>query len=63
VRIDEPTEERLVTNAAFLVPGERRSDFEEAVAKTATLLGQEYVLKMDGPWPPFSFVTHIELRL
>ncbi|MBI3327402.1 MAG: GvpL/GvpF family gas vesicle protein [Nitrospinae bacterium] len=63
IRIDEPTEERMVTCAAFLVAREQRSDFEEAVGKTATLLGQEYAVKMDGPWPPFSFVTHIELRL
>ncbi|MBI3329475.1 MAG: GvpL/GvpF family gas vesicle protein [Nitrospinae bacterium] len=63
VRVDEATEERMVTNAAFLVGRERRSDFEEAVGKTASLLGQEYVVKVDGPWPPFSFVTHIELRV
>jgi len=63
VRIDEPNDDRMVTTAAFLVAQERRSDFEEAIGKLADLLGQEYAVKVDGPWPPFSFVTHIELQL
>jgi hypothetical protein len=63
VRVDDPTEDRMVMNGSFLVGRERRSDFEEAVSKVGSLLGQEYLVKVDGPWPPFSFVTHIELGL
>lgn len=63
VRVDDPTEDRMVMNGSFLVGRERRSDFEEAVSKVASRLGQEYLVKVDGPWPPFSFVTHIELAL
>lgn len=63
VRVDDPTEETMVMNGSCLVRRERRSDFEEAVSKVGGLLGQEYLVKVDGPWPPFSFVTHIELPI
>jgi hypothetical protein len=62
-RLDDPSEDHIVTAAAFLVARQQRADFEEAVAKMAGLLGPEYAVKIDGPWPPFSFVTHLELRL
>jgi hypothetical protein len=62
-RVDDPTEDHVVSTAAFLVAHHQRAGFEEAVTKMADLLGSEYAVKIDGPWPPFSFVTHLDLQL
>ena len=61
VEIADPTEEKVVMHGAFLVRKERQNDFAAAAQKVADLLGEDYAVKVDGPWVPFSFVRRIEL--
>jgi len=42
---------------------EQQQHFTEQVEKVAGLMGEEYALKVDGPWVPFNFIAHIELGL
>ena len=39
----------------------RQNDFAASSQKVAELLGKDYVVKVDGPWAPFSFIRRIEL--
>jgi len=55
------TEEKVVMHGAFLVRKDRQNDFAVAAQKVADLLGEDYAIKVDGPWVPFSFIRHIEL--
>lgn len=50
-------EARLLLDAAFLVPVERRPEFERAVeAWAGRLAGRSCNLTLTGPWPPYNFV-------
>lgn len=62
-KVDEPTEEKMVMNGLFLVRKEQQQHFTKQVEKAAGLMGEEYTLKVDGPWVPFNFIEHIELGL
>jgi len=59
--IADPTEEKVVMHGAFLIRKDLQSDFAAAAQKVADLLGEDYAVKVDGPWVPFSFVRRIEL--
>ncbi len=59
--IADPTEEKVVMHGAFLIRKDRQNDFAAAAQKVADLLGEDYAVKVDGPWVPFSFVRRIEL--
>ncbi|MBI1910360.1 MAG: GvpL/GvpF family gas vesicle protein [Deltaproteobacteria bacterium] len=61
VEINEITEQKMVMHGVFLVRKDRRNDFDAAAQKVADLLGEDYAIKVDGPWVPFSFIRHIEL--
>jgi hypothetical protein len=61
VEIKQLTEEKLVLLASFLVKKDRRNDFNAAAQQVADLLGEDYAVKVDGPWVPFSFARRIEL--
>ena len=61
VEINQITEEKVVMHGAFLVRKDRQNDFAVAAQKVADLLGEDYAVKVDGPWVPFSFVRRIEL--
>lgn len=61
VKIDKPTDEKMVMNGGCLVWKNRRKDFEGMVEKAAGFLGKDYALKIAGPWVPFYFVEHIKL--
>ncbi|MBI2989092.1 MAG: GvpL/GvpF family gas vesicle protein [Deltaproteobacteria bacterium] len=61
VEIKQLTEEKVVMLGSFLVSKDRRSDFDAAARKVADLLGEDYAIKVDGPWVPFSFARRIEL--
>jgi len=63
VKVDEPTEEKMALNGLFLVRKEQQEEFVGKVERVAGLMGEEYGLKVDGPWVPFNFVRHIELGL
>jgi gas vesicle protein GvpL/GvpF len=60
-RANKPIGDKMILNAAFLVPRDRESDFDSKVkeidAKHANLK-----LKYTGPWPPYNFVN-IRLKL
>lgn len=61
VEIKQLTEEKVVMLGSFLVSKDRRNDFDAAAQKVADLLGEDYAVKVDGPWVPFSFARRIEL--
>jgi len=63
VRVEDPSEDKMVMNAAFLVKKEELKEFEKGVNKAASSFGEEYRLNIDGPWVPFSFVERVELGL
>jgi len=63
VRVEDPSEDKMVMNASLLVKKEESKEFEKGVNKAASSLGKEYRLKIDGPWVPFSFVERLELEL
>jgi hypothetical protein len=62
-KLDRSNEEKIVVNGWFLVRKERLGDFEESVNKAASLVGEDYAVKVNGPWVPFNFVKHIELEM
>lgn len=62
-KLDEPSEEKMVMTGWFLVSKERQQDFEQMVNEAASLLGEKYAVKVNGPWVPFNFVEHIELEM
>jgi hypothetical protein len=62
-KLDEPSEEKMVMSSWFLVSKERQRDFEERVNTVASLLSEEYAIKVNGPWVPFNFIEHIELEI
>lgn len=62
-KLDEPSEEKMVMSGWFLVGKERQKDFEQIVNEAASLLGEAYAVKVNGPWVPFNFVEHIELEI
>lgn len=62
-RIEEIHEEKMITNSQLLIRKDLQKSLEEAVEVLARSRGDEYTLKLDGPWPPFSFVNHLEFHL
>lgn len=63
IKVAEPIEEKMAMNGLFLVWKEQQQHFTERVEKMAGLMGDEYTLKVDGPWVPFNFIEHVELGL
>lgn len=63
VRVEDPTEDKMVMNASLLVKKNGLKEFEKRVNKVGSSLGKEYRLKIEGPWVPFSFVERLELGL
>jgi hypothetical protein len=48
---------RLLLDAAFLVPAQRKGAFRAAVQRSAKKLGKSGVsLSLTGPWPPYNFI-------
>lgn len=62
-KIDDVHEENMITNSQLLIRKDLQEPLEEAVEVLARSMGDEYILKLDGPWPPFSFVNHLEFHL
>ncbi len=62
VRLEDIHEDSMVTNAMLLVRKSLQKQSEDAVDAFAESMG-EFRLKLDGPWPPFSFVDRVELHL
>lgn len=61
-RMNPPTDEKMVLNAAFLIDGAREKEFEEALYRAARLFDSSFALDYSGPWPPYNFVR-LSLKL
>jgi len=63
LRVDDIHDDNTITNAALLIEKGLIEQLVDTVGKLAEQMGNEYSLKLDGPWPPFSFVDRLELHL
>lgn len=62
-KIEAVSEDSMTTNALVLIQKKLQSELVEKVKELGRSLGNEYRVSVDGPWPPFSFVEHIEIIL
>lgn len=62
-RTDDVTEDSMITNATLLIDKKLLKQLEAAVDSFGESMSDEFKLKLDGPWPPFSFVDRLELHL
>ncbi|HYG64400.1 MAG TPA: GvpL/GvpF family gas vesicle protein [Thermoanaerobaculia bacterium] len=60
-RANKPIGDKMILNAAFLVPRELESDFDAKV-KEIDARYANLIFKYTGPWPPYNFVN-IRLKL
>jgi gas vesicle protein GvpL/GvpF len=60
-RANKPIGDKMILNAAFLVPRDRESDFDSKV-KEIDARYENLMFKYTGPWPPYNFVN-IRLKL
>ena len=56
LRVNTPTDEKAVLQAAFLIERAREKEFEATLYRAAGLFDSNYALDYNGPWPPYSFV-------
>ena len=61
-RDNKPIGDKMIMNAAFLVPKEAEAEFEKTLNAIATKFGDRLNFKFTGPWPPYNFVN-IRLKL
>jgi hypothetical protein len=52
-----PSSERMMFDLNCLVARDHETHFEGAVEELAGKLGDEFVLEVRGPWPPYNFVN------
>jgi len=62
VRVNSPTDEKMVLNGAFLIERAREKEFEAALYRAAGLFDSNFALDYSGPWPPYNFVR-LSLKL
>ncbi|HEX9942793.1 MAG TPA: GvpL/GvpF family gas vesicle protein [Thermoanaerobaculia bacterium] len=60
-RTNKPIGDKMILNAAFLVPRDREADFDSKV-KDIDARYENLIFKYTGPWPPYNFVN-IRLKL
>ena len=60
VRINKPTDEKMMLNAAFLIERDKGKEYEEGVYRVANLFDGHFTFDYNGPWAPYNFT---ELRL
>lgn len=56
VRVDPPTDEKMVVNGFFLVDRETVKAFEASLYQAAGLFDSTFALDYGGPWAPYNFV-------
>jgi hypothetical protein len=62
-RHNRPIGDKMILNAAFLVPKTREAEFDAAVNRLAEKLGNHLHFKTTGPWPPYNFVEiHLKIE-
>jgi hypothetical protein len=57
VKTVEPTNERLMFDLNCLIGRDHESRFDTTVEELAGKLGDEFMLEIRGPWPPYNFVN------
>jgi hypothetical protein len=57
VKTVEPTSERLMFDLNCLVGRDHESRFDTTMEELAGKLGDEFMLEVRGPWPPYNFVN------
>jgi hypothetical protein len=62
-RTDDVTEDEMIMNATLLIDKKYLGELEAAVDSFGDSMSDEFKFKLDGPWPPFSFVDRLELHL
>lgn len=62
VRVNPPSDEKMVLNAAFLIERSREKEFEESLYRAAGMFDSNFALDYSGPWPPYNFVR-LSLKL
>lgn len=62
-KIDTPTQDEIAMSGLFLVWQDKQEAFTRQIERVAQFMGEEYLLKVDGPWVPFNFIEHIELSI
>lgn len=60
IRINKPTDEKMMLNAAFLIERDKGKEYEEGVYRVANLFDGHFTFDYNGPWAPYNFT---ELRL
>jgi hypothetical protein len=55
--VSPPITDRMVVNAAFLLPRQREPELEAAVRALDAELGRRLLFKLVGPVPPYNFVS------
>ena len=60
-RINKPSGEKMIRNAAFLIARDQEAAFDAKVKLIATRF-DKLTFKYTGPWPPYNFVN-IRLKL
>ena len=60
-RANKPIGDRMIMNAAFLVPRDKETPFDARVKKIGSKF-EHLTIKYTGPWPPYNFVN-IRLKL
>jgi len=62
-RIEDVHDDQMVANVALLIRKDLQNQVGDALDPLGESMGNEYSLKLEGPWPPFSFVDRLELHL
>lgn len=55
-RYNQPLNERMVCNAAFLLDKELEPQFDAEVNRLYEAYGERFDFRYSGPWPPYNFV-------
>ena len=62
-KLENISEDHMTTNALVLIRKTLQSELVEKIKELNDSMGNEFRLSSDGPWPPFSFVDHVEIFL
>jgi hypothetical protein len=57
VKTVEPSSERLMFDLNCLVERDQENRFDSIIEELAGKLGDEFVMEVRGPWPPYNFVS------
>jgi hypothetical protein len=55
-RLNKPLNERMILNAAFLVPRDQETGFDAKVNELYEQHHEEFNFMYSGPWPPYNFI-------